>query len=357
MDDAPNIYSGFAQDDERTLENALRPRSFEEFVGRPDTVQNLRTWIEAARARQEPLDHILLSGPPGLGKTSLAYIIAREMGVSIRTTSGPALARQRDLVGLLTSLQRGDVLFIDEIHRLDVRVEEYLYSAMEDFFISIIIDAGPHGRSIRMDLQPFTLVGATTREGLLAPPLRSRFQILERLDFYTTDELVQIVQHSAGVLGVQVEPEAARLIASRCRGTPRVANRFLRRIRDVAHAAGGSTVTMEVAAQGLLRLGVDQRGLSEMDRKILLTLARNGAQPVGLKTISAVVGENEDTIEDVYEPFLIREGYLERTARGRVITGAGLDVIRDYMDDGEGRKARGGSFESVSVPSSSPRPP
>ncbi len=344
MDDAPNIYSGFAQDDERTLENALRPRDFAEFVGRPETVRNLRTWIEAARARQEPLDHILLSGPPGLGKTSLAYITAREMGVSIRTTSGPALARQRDLVGLLTSLQRGDVLFIDEIHRLDVRVEEYLYSAMEDFFISIIIDAGPHGRSIRMDLQPFTLVGATTREGLLAPPLRSRFQILERLDFYSTEELMQIVRHSASVLGVEVEPDAARLIASRCRGTPRVANRFLRRIRDVAHAAGGTTITMDIAAQGLERLGVDQRGLSEMDRKILLTLARNGAQPVGLKTIAAVVGENEDTIEDVYEPFLIREGYLERTARGRVITGAGLDVIKDYLGDEKGRKAQGGLF-------------
>ena len=340
MDTGPNIYSGFPQDDERTLENALRPRTFEEFVGRDETVRNLKTWIEAAQARQEPLDHILLSGPPGLGKTSLAYITAREMGVNIRTTSGPALARQRDLVGLLTSLQRGDVLFIDEIHRLDVRVEEYLYSAMEDFFISIVIDSGPHGRAIRMDLQPFTLIGATTREGLLAPPLRSRFQILERLDFYSPDELVRIVQNTARVLGVTVEPDAALLIASRCRGTPRVANRFLRRIRDVAHAAGGTAITEEVATQGLLRLGVDQRGLAEMDRQILMVLARSGGQPVGLKTISAVVGENEDTIEDVYEPFLIRQGLLERTARGRVITADGLDVIRDHLGGEKGRQAQ-----------------
>jgi len=344
MDTGPNIYSGFPQDDERTLENALRPRTFDEFVGRDETVRNLRTWIQAAQARQEPLDHILLSGPPGLGKTSLAYITAREMGVNIRTTSGPALARQRDLVGLLTSLTRGDVLFIDEIHRLDVRVEEYLYSAMEDFFISIVIDAGPHGRAIRMDLQPFTLIGATTREGLLAPPLRSRFQILERLDFYTPEELVRIVQNSARVLGVTVEPDAALLIASRCRGTPRVANRFLRRIRDVAHAAGGKVITEEVATQGLARLGVDQRGLAEMDRQILMVLARNGAQPVGLKTIAAVVGENEDTIEDVYEPFLIRQGLLERTARGRVITATGLDVIRDYLGDDKGRSAQNKMF-------------
>ncbi|GAH65237.1 unnamed protein product, partial [marine sediment metagenome] len=224
-----NVYSGFPQENERALENVLRPGSFAEFIGRPSTIQNLKTWIEGAKLRREALDHILFSGPPGLGKTTLAYIIANELQVNIKPTSGPALTRPRDLVGLLTNLQRGDILFIDEIHRLDVRVEEYLYTAMEDFFISIIIDPGPHSRSIKMDLNRFTLIGATTREGLLAPPLRSRFQILERLDFYTTEELRQIVWNSARTLGIGIEDEAAVLIASRCRGTPRVANRFLRR--------------------------------------------------------------------------------------------------------------------------------
>ncbi|MFW6189216.1 MAG: Holliday junction branch migration DNA helicase RuvB [Planctomycetota bacterium] len=345
MSNAEEIYSGFPQENERTLENALRPRTFDQFIGRDDTVRNLRTWLEGAQLRGEAVDHILLSGPPGLGKTTLAYIVAHEMGVDIHTTSGPALGKPRDLVGLLTSLQPRDVLFIDEIHRLDVRVEEYLYSAMEDFFITIILDPGPHGRSIKMDLQPFTLIGATTREGLLAAPLRSRFQIMERLDFYSTEELARIVLNSAEVLGVEVEPDAARLIAQRCRGTPRVANRFLRRIRDVAQADGSPVVTEKIAAEGLRRLGVDSKGLAEMDRRILLTLARNGTRPVGLKTISAVVGEKEDTIQDVYEPFLIRHGFLERTARGRVITEAGLEVIEDYVtDDGEAGAGQQGIF-------------
>jgi Holliday junction DNA helicase RuvB len=330
-----DVYSGFPQDDERSFETILRPRSFDEFVGRENTVRNLKTWIEGAQLREEPLDHILFSGPPGLGKTSLAYIIASELGVNIKSTSGPALGRPRDLVGLLTNLRRGDVLFIDEIHRLDVRVEEYLYSAMEDFFISIIIDPGPHGRAIKMDLKPFTLIGATTREGLLAAPLRSRFQILERLDFYTTEELAEIVENSAETLEVGLEEEAARLIGSRSRGTPRVANRLLRRIRDVAQAGGSDTIDTEVAEEGLRRLGVDEMGLSEVDRKVLLCLARNGSRPVGLKTIAAVVGEEEDTIQDVYEPFLIRRGLLERTARGRVISEKGLEAVSDYlgMDD------------------------
>lgn len=325
--DEDTVYSGFAQDDDRALDSVLRPSSFARFVGRPDTVGNLKTWIEGARLRDETLDHVLFSGPPGLGKTTLAYIIANELGVNIKSTSGPALGKPRDLVGLLTTMQRGDVLFIDEIHRLDVRVEEYLYTAMEDFFISIIIDPGPHSRAIQMDLKPFTLIGATTREGLLTPPLRARFQILERLEFYTPDELTNIVCNSAEILQVGIRQDAARILAERSRGTPRVANRFLRRVRDVAQAGGSDTITPEIANEGLRRLGVDDRGLSDMDRRILSALARNSNRPLGLKTIAAVVGEQEDTIEDVYEPFLIRQGLLERTARGRMITSEGLQVI------------------------------
>ena len=339
-----SIYSGFPQDDERALDGMLRPRSFDEFVGRPNTAENLKTWIEGARLRGEALDHILFSGPPGLGKTTLAYIIANELQVNIKPTSGPALTRPRDLVGLLTNLQAGDILFIDEIHRLDVRIEEYLYTAMEDFFVPIIIDPGPHSRSVRIDLRPFTLIGATTREGLLSPPLRGRFQIAERLDFYTPEELTCILKNSARALNIGIDDEAAELIAGRARGTPRVANRFLRRIRDVAQTQGGSSITRELALEGLARVGVDRLGLSEMDRRILLALTRNAGQPVGLKTIAAVVGEQEDTIQDVYEPFLIREGLLERTARGRVLTAAGAKIVHEHLGEDQGSEDQGGLF-------------
>ena len=338
------IYSGFPQEEDRVFEPSLRPNSFKEFVGQAQTVKNLKTWVEGARSRAEGLDHVLLSGPPGLGKTTLAYILANEMEAVIRATSGPALARPRDLVGILTNLQPGDVLFIDEIHRLDPRVEEYLYAAMEDFRISIIIDPGPHSRSILLPLKRFTLIGATTREGLLTPPLRSRFQILERLDFYPAEEVVQIILSSAGKLGLTIEADAAELLARCARGTPRVANRFLRRVRDVAHVCQSETITREVATECLKRLGVDRYGLCELDRGILRALAQSAGKPLGLKTIAIIVGEQEDTIEDVYEPFLIRLGLLEKTSRGRLITPRGLQHLGLKPDDADAGKGQKGLF-------------
>ena len=323
----PAAFSPVAAGDEGGLDLALRPRSFDGFVGQRRAVGNLKVAVEAARQRKEPLDHTLLSGLPGLGKTTLACLLAREMGTDLRLTSGPALGRAADLAGILTNLKEGDVLFVDEVHRLHPAVEEYLYTAMEEYAIDIIIDAGPAARSVRVELRPFTLVGATTREGLLSAPFRSRFGITERLEPYPAEDLRSIVRRSAELLSVEVEDPAADLIASRSRGTPRVANRFLKRVRDLAQLTSKNRITEAVAAEAMRRLGVDDRGLSEVDRSLLRGLARSGGGPVGLKTVALLVGEEPDTVEDVVEPFLVQEGYLDRTPRGRRLTERGFEAV------------------------------
>jgi Holliday junction DNA helicase RuvB len=306
-----------------SFDNRLRPTRFDDFVGQQKVRDRLLLAVEAARQRKESLDHVLLSGPPGLGKTTLAFIIGEAMGVQVKTTSGPVIDKPGDLAGLLTSLAPGDIIFIDEIHRLQRTVEEYLYSAMEDFVIDIMIDQGPNARSVRLELPHFTLIGATTRSGLISSPLRSRFGITNRLDYYHADELCKIVERSAGKLEVSIELEGAREIASRARGTPRIANNLLRRVRDFAQVRANNHITRDVAAEALSLLEIDPRGLDEMDIRILETLVHkfNGG-PVGLGTIAVSVGEEPDTIEEVYEPFLIQEGYLERTPKGRVATQA-----------------------------------
>lgn len=302
-------------------DGALRPRHFDEFVGQTRTVSNLRTWIDAARRRGAALDHVLLSGPPGLGKTTLAHLVAAGMGAVLKITSGPALERAGDLVGLLTGLSPGDVLFVDEIHRLPRPVEEYLYSAMEDLVVDVVIDQGPAARSVRLSVAPFTLVGATTREGLLSHPLRSRFGIVEKLSPYAVDEVALILARSAVRLGVRLDDTAADALAERSRGVPRVANRLLRRLRDVAELENDGHICPAVVERGLAMLGIDTLGLEDMDRRILTSLARSGG-PTGLKTLAVAVGEEEDTLEQVYEPHLIRLGFLERTPRGRQLTAA-----------------------------------
>jgi holliday junction DNA helicase RuvB len=306
---------------EETLERALRPKALDEYVGQEKARGQLEIFINAARGRSEPLDHVLLFGPPGLGKTTLAHIIAKEMGVNMRQTSGPVLERAGDLAALLTNLEPNDVLFIDEIHRLSPVVEEILYPAMEDYRLDIMIGEGPAARSVRLDLPPFTLVGATTRAGMLTNPLRDRFGIVSRLEFYTSDELARIVQRSAGLLEVVMQGDGALEIAKRSRGTPRIANRLLRRVRDYAQVKSDGIVTSEIADAALKMLDVDHLGFDVMDRKLLLAvLEKFGGGPVGLDNLAAAIGEERDTIEDVLEPYLIQQGYLMRTPRGRVAT-------------------------------------
>ena len=312
---------------EALTEGSLRPKRFEDFVGQTRVIENLKVALEAARVREEPPDHVLLSGPPGLGKTTLARILSTELGTHLHTTSGPALDRPRDLVGILSNLQRGDVLFVDEIHRVPISVEEYLYSAMEDLSIDLTVNDGPAARIVQLRLEPFTLVGATTREGLLSAPFRARFGLLERFEPYPPEDLETIVLRSAGVLGMQLEPAAAAEIARRSRGTPRVANRLLARVRDLAQVERVELVPAALVCACMDRLGVDAEGLEEIDRQLLRYLARDPVTPVGLKTLAAALGESEDTIEEVLEPHLLREGLLHKTARGRQITPAGCQAV------------------------------
>ena len=308
---------------EGEFENSLRPKTLDDYIGQEKAKENLSIYIKAAKQRGEPLDHVLLHGPPGLGKTTLSGIIANEMGVNLRMTSGPAIEKPGDLAALLTNLNEGDVLFIDEIHRISRNVEEVLYPAMEDFAVDIIIGKGPSARSIRLDLNRFTLVGATTRSGQLTAPLRDRFGVILRLELYTPEQLSEIVTRSAGILGIEIDAEGALEIASRSRGTPRIANRLLKRVRDVAEVLYDSKITLEVAQAALSRFEIDELGLDEFDRRMLSSMIFNyGGGPVGLETLAASLGEEAVTIEDVYEPYLMQLGFLTRTPRGRCVTPA-----------------------------------
>jgi Holliday junction DNA helicase RuvB len=321
MNHEERIVSGQPVDEEISVEQNLRPRLLSEYIGQELLKRNLDVFIKAAKARNEALDHVLFHGFPGLGKTTLAYIIAHEMGSNIKVTSGPVIERQGDLAAILTSLEEGDVLFIDEIHRLNHVVEEILYPAMEDFQLDLVIGQGPGARSVKMDLPHFTLVGATTRTGLLTPPLRDRFGVVMRLDFYSPDELVKIIKRSARIMGLKVDADGAGELGKRSRGTPRIANRLLRRVRDFAEVGGHGVISVKVADHALEMLAVDKLGLDEMDRRILLTIIdKFDGGPIGLETLATAVSEEKNTLEDVYEPFLIQSGFLIRTPRGRMAT-------------------------------------
>ncbi|KHE90911.1 MAG: Holliday junction branch migration DNA helicase RuvB [Candidatus Scalindua rubra] len=319
MSDNSVLSSDNAPEDEN-LDVELRPKKFNDFIGQESIKKNLHVYIEASKKRGDVLDHILFSGSQGLGKTTLSQIIANEINVDIKATSGPILDKPGDLAGILTNLQLGDILFIDEIHRLNKTTEEYLYSAMEDYSIDILIDQGPSARSVKINLPRFTLIGATTREGLLTPSFRARFGVLERLDFYPWEELKEIAIKSAKTLKIEIYEKAAEMIAKCSRGTPRIVNRFIRRIRDVAQVKGSNKITESITRLGFDMLGVDKDGFGDLDRKILNAIIQHGGGPVGLKTIAVSVNEQEDTIEEVYEPFLIQKGYLSKTPRGRIAT-------------------------------------
>lgn len=311
----------FETEEDIILNLSLRPKTLKEFIGQTEIVENLKVCIRAAKERKEPLEHILLSGPPGLGKTSLAHIIAHEMGTKITATSGPAIERAGDLIGILTNLEKGDILFIDEIHRLSKVVEEFLYPAMESFQIDFVIDKGPYARTIRFNLKPFTLVGATTRAGLLSAPLRGRFGIFYHIDFYNVEDLKKIIESSAKILGIQIEDRAAEEISRRSRGTPRIANRLLRRVRDYAQVNRQNLITKELAEIALDSLGVDSAGLDEVDRKVLKTILENfSGGPVGIESLAATLNEEIDNITDTIEPYLLKAGFLKRTPRGRQLT-------------------------------------